>query len=250
MIEFSAITDKGIVRKTNQDYCVAADKPVPFFILCDGMGGHSSGDIASKSAAESIKKYISMHYSFDTDENVAKKLLCGAIEYANKIVYTRACKIPEFLGMGTTCDICFVDFDVLYVSHVGDSRVYLYRDNNLIQLTRDHTLIEELLKNGSITEDEVENHPGRHMITRAVGTEADIKTDFSKLELQDGDMILMCSDGLYNMLPDNETKKVLFTDGAVKDMTKRLLEKAKENGGEDNITVIILRYTKSKEEVE
>ncbi len=248
MIEFSAMTDKGLVRKTNQDYCLASNKPVPLFVLCDGMGGHSAGDIASKSAVQSIKKYVSVHYSFDTDEKKAKELLCGAVEYANKIVYSRAKKIPEYGDMGTTCDICFVDFDMLYVAHVGDSRVYLYRDGCLTQITTDHTLMEELLKKGSITKEEIENHPGKHMITRAVGTEEEIEVDFYATGLQDGDVILMCSDGLTNILSDNAIKKVLLPGGDINAVANQFIRKANEGGGVDNTTVIILKYTKNEEE--
>ena len=157
--------------------------------------------------------------------------------------------MPEYRNMGTTCDICYIDFDILYTCHVGDSRIYLYRDNDLTQLTHDHTLMEELLKNGNITQKEIENHPGKHMITRAVGTEEGIESDFDFLKLQDGDMILMCSDGLTNMLSDTAIKKVLLPGGELEGITKRLVEKANENGGLDNITVIVLRYTENKEEM-
>lgn len=249
MIEFSALTDKGQVRKNNQDYFSANPDVPTFFVLCDGMGGHEGGDIASSSAANSIEKYIKLNFSLDNDDKKARSLLQEAIVYANKIVYKRAKVMPKYSDMGTTCDICFIDFDTLYTCHVGDSRIYLYRDNNLTQLTTDHTLMEELLKNGSITKSEIENHPGKHMITRAVGTEEGIESDFDKLKLLDGDIILMCSDGLTNMLSDTAIKKVLLPGGELGVMTKRLIEKANENGGLDNITVIVLRYTKNEEEM-
>ena len=248
MIEASAYSDKGLVRKTNQDYFALSQSPPDFFVLCDGMGGHDGGDIASRSAAESIKKYISINHSLDNDREKAEKLLKEAVSYANKIVYKRAQVMPGYRGMGTTCDICFLDFDMLYTCHVGDSRIYLYRDNNLTQLTKDHTLIEELLKNGNITQKEIENHPGKHMITRAVGTEEYIESDFGAHNLKSGDVILMCSDGLTNMLSDTAIKKILLPGGELPAMAKRLVEKANENGGLDNITVIVLRYTDNKEE--
>lgn len=248
MIEFSAKTDKGLVRKTNQDYHVAGLEPVPLFILCDGMGGHNGGDVASRSAAESIKKYVSVHYSFDTDEEKAKNLLFGAMEYANKLVYRRAVKIPQYRGMGTTCDICFVDFDVLYVAHVGDSRVYLYRDGEITQITIDHTLMQELLRKGEITENEISTHPGRHIITRAVGTEEDVVADFFSLQLQDGDVILMCSDGLTNILSDKGIAKVLLPEGDLDATAKKFIEKANDGGGDDNTTVVLIKYTSDREE--
>lgn len=248
MIKFSAKTDKGVIRKTNQDYFAATNEPVSLFILCDGMGGHSAGDVASRSAAESIKKYVSVHYSLDTDERKARKLLCEAVKYANKIVYSRARKIPAYGDMGTTCDVCFVDFDMLYIAHVGDSRVYLYRDGTLSQITTDHTYMQELLKKGSITESEIETHPARHMITRAVGTEEDIEVDFYKVPLSDGDVILMCSDGLTNILSDNGIKKVLLPEGDLESAAEQFIRKANEGGGDDNTTVVLLKYTKNEEE--
>ena len=247
MIEFSAATDKGMIRQTNQDFYVAGDNPVPLFILCDGMGGHEGGDIASKAAAESISKYISTHYSFDNDDEKAEKLLTSAVDYANKIVYSRAKKMPRYSDMGTTCEVCFIDFEMLYICHVGDSKVFLYRNNELTQLTKDHTLIEELLKSGSITKKEVQNHPARHVITRAVGTEETINSDFLKLELCDGDMILMCSDGLTDMLTNTAIKKIFLPGGGLQSIADKLVAKANENGGLDNITTIVLRYTKNEE---
>lgn len=248
MIEYFALTDKGQVRKVNQDfYAVNKDKP-QFFVLCDGMGGHKSGDVASKSAGDSIKKYIQMHHSFDMNKDKAEKLLSEANDYANKLVFARSQRNAELSGMGTTSDICYIDFDRLYIGHVGDGRVYLYRDGELTQLTKDHTLMEELLKNGTITKEEAKTHPNRHMITRAVGTEENIKTDFISEKLSDGDIILMCSDGVYNMLSDAMIKKIFLPDGDVKRICSKLVEKSKENGGLDNITAIVIRYTDNKEE--
>ena len=247
MIKFSAATHKGMIRETNQDYYVAGESPVSLFVLCDGMGGHKGGDIASKTAAESINKYISAHYSFDNDDEKAAKLLKSAIEYANKMVYMRARKMLDCSDMGTTCEVCYVDFDTLYIGHVGDSKVYLYRENELSQLTDDHTLVAELLKNGTITEKEVAGHPARHVITRAVGTEEGIKSDFIKVPLLDNDIILMCSDGLTDMLTESAVKKILLPGCGLQQMADKFIEKANENGGLDNITVVVLQYTKNEE---
>jgi len=247
LIEHFAKTDKGIIRKVNQDFYVVHPENPSFFVLCDGMGGHNSGDIASRCTAESINKYIEMHYSLDGNEKNIKKILSEAIDYANKLVFTRAGKNADFSGMGTTCDVCYIDFDKLYIGHVGDSRVYLYRNAELIQLTCDHTLMEELMKNGTITKAEAEVHPNRHMITRAVGTEANTESDFISESLRDGDVILMCSDGIYNMLSDSGIKKILLPDGELSVAGQKLIDKANENGGLDNITVILIRYTNKED---
>ena len=148
--------------------------------------------------------------------------------------------------MGTTTDICLFDFDRVHICHVGDSRVYLYRDNKIEQITTDHTLIEELIKNGTITEEEAKNHPNRHMITRAVGTEETVKYDFYSFDLSDGDEILMCTDGLSNMLTDDGIKRVLLSTDDLNDAVKLLRDKANENGGVDNITAILIKYSEEE----
>lgn len=234
-----------MVRDANQDYCFASEK-YPLFIVCDGMGGHAAGDVASRSAVESISRYIDLNRKFDLDDKNAESLMGGACKYANSIVYSRSQTSSEYNGMGTTMDICLFDFEKLYVCHVGDSRVYLYRDNTLNQISCDHTLINELLKNGTITEEEAKTHPNRHMITRALGTEDSIKYDFYSLDMADGDMILMCTDGLSNMLTEDEIKRVLLSADDLRKAVTRLRDKANENGGADNITAILIKYSEEE----
>ena len=226
LIEFAAKTDKGLVRTTNQDCFYASGGTKPLFVVCDGMGGHASGDIASRSAV-----------------NSAVKCAC---KYANSIVLTRSKTSPEYRGMGTTCDICFIAFDTLYLSHVGDSRVYLYRNDKLKLLTHDHTVVDELLLNGTITEEEAKNHPNRHMITRAVGTEADIECDFLSERLRDGDKILMCTDGLTNTVPESGIIRAVITGRSAAETVDILINKANENGGTDNITAVMINYAKDE----
>ncbi|MBO4898220.1 MAG: Stp1/IreP family PP2C-type Ser/Thr phosphatase [Clostridia bacterium] len=248
MIEYAALTNKGKVRDMNQDCYYASTDVKPLFILCDGMGGHAAGDIASRSTVESVSRYINMHVPFDLDDKKAKSLLEGAVKFANKLVFARSKTDMAFDGMGTTCDVCMADFDIMYICHVGDSRVYLLRDTEIKPITRDHTLIEELIDNGTITREEAENHPNKHMITRAVGTEKTIKCDFLVHEMQDGDMFLMCSDGLSNMLTDVQIKDACLVGGDLKKTVKMLVDRANENGGLDNITAILIKYSKDKEE--
>lgn len=246
MISYAAKTDKGILRKMNQDYYHASAEMPPLFIVCDGMGGHASGDVASRSAVDCISRYIDMHKTYDFDSEKAHTLLSGALKYANSTVYTRATVSERYKGMGTTADICLFDFDFLYICHVGDSRVYLFRDGKLKKLTTDHTLIEELLSNGTISEQEAENHPNRHMITRAVGTDETVTGDFLDISLSGDDIILMCSDGLSNMVSDAQIIRCLSYDNLQKSCDE-LIKKANDNGGRDNITAVVIKYETDEE---
>ncbi len=243
MIVFGEKTDVGKVRKVNQDFHIASADVPPLFILCDGMGGHQSGDIASRTAAESMETYIRLQSALDYDEEKAKRILCGAISYANKVVYERAQTDEMYTDMGTTADICMVDFDMLYIAHVGDSRVYLLRDGVLTLLTQDHSLVEEMLKNGLITENEAKMHPNKNVITRAVGTNRQVESDFYAVPLLQDDIILMCSDGLSNMLSESEIKNMLISGDGPQTAADNLVEKANENGGRDNITAIVIKKT-------
>lgn len=247
MITFAAKTDIGKARKMNQDYYRASGEAPSLFILCDGMGGHLSGDIASRSAAESAETFIRMQSSLDLCEAKVSRILKNAVSYANKIVYNRAQTTEDFSGMGTTMDICLVDFDTLYIAHVGDSRVYLFRGGELSQLTRDHSLVEEMVENGMITKSEAENHPNKNVITRAVGTNYSVENDFISLSLEKDDMILMCSDGLSNMLSEGEIKNALISDTNLDTVVTNLINRTNENGGRDNITAIVFKKTKKEE---
>ncbi len=241
MIAFAAKTDIGKERKINQDFCVAsADRP-QLFVLCDGMGGHQSGDVASRTAAESIETYIRLQSTLDLDEKKAERILKNAINYANKIVYNRALTGEEFAGMGTTADICMVDFDMLYIAHVGDSRVYLLREGVLQKLTRDHSLVEEMVESGLISETEAKSHPKKNVITRAVGTNRSVECDFLSMPLFRDDILLMCSDGLSNMLTESEMKNMLISSERMEIVAENLVTQANLNGGKDNITAIVIK---------
>lgn len=241
MIAFAAKTDIGKERKVNQDFCIASDDRPHLFILCDGMGGHRSGDVASRAAAESIETYVRMQSALDYDAAKAERVLKGAVSYANNIVFTRARGQSALSGMGTTADVCMVDFDMLYIAHVGDSRVYLLREGLLHQLTTDHSFVEELVQNGVITENEAKSHPNKNVITRAVGTNRNVECDFMSLELRQDDIVLMCSDGLSNMLTESEIKNMLISGENLEDVTENLIRRANENGGKDNITAIVIK---------
>ncbi len=242
MIAFAAKTDIGKERQMNQDFCLASAEVRPrLFILCDGMGGHKSGDVASRTAAESIETYLRMQSTMDLDSAKAERILKNAVSYANNVVYTRAKESEALHGMGTTADVCLLDFDVLYIAHVGDSRVYLLREGTLTKLTRDHSLVEELLRDGAITEEEAEKHPNKNVITRAVGTNSTVRADFIEMTLQKDDILLMCSDGLSNMLTDSDIKNMLISSNRMEEVVDNLIARANQNGGKDNITAIVIK---------
>ncbi|MBR5219162.1 MAG: Stp1/IreP family PP2C-type Ser/Thr phosphatase [Clostridia bacterium] len=241
MLDFYGATDKGVKRIENQDSFYVAKKAPYVFIVCDGMGGHAAGNVASSSAAESVYKYVSMHSSFDMTDQKAELLLGGAMEYANNIVHSRSLLSSKYAGMGTTADVCFLNVDTLYISHVGDSRVYLMREGELIRLTEDHTLVNKLLREGEITEKQAEKHPDRHMLTQALGTEEKIEYDFIKQQICEGDIILMCTDGLTNMVSE-DTIKVLLISGSAEQAVNQLIEKANKNGGADNVTAVVIKF--------
>ena len=247
MIVYAAKTDIGKTRDTNQDYFIVSGEKPQLFVLCDGMGGHNSGDVASRAAAESIENYVRLQSALDYDAQKAKRVLKGALSYANKIVYTRAAQSPQLSGMGTTADVCMVDFDTVYIAHVGDSRVYLLRDKTLRQLTRDHSLVEEMVASGLITEAEAKAHPKKNVITRAVGTNRLVEVDFITTDFVPGDMLLMCSDGLSNMLSTEEMQNILLEKEEEQTIVEHLISKANEKGGKDNITAILMqKYAKEE----
>ncbi len=241
MVDFYGESNKGLKRSENQDSFYVAESAPYVFVVCDGMGGHAAGNVASGSAVESINKYVSMHSSFDMSDDKAEMLLGGAMEYANSLVHARSLLNSRYAGMGTTADICFLSVDTIYICHVGDSRVYLMRDGQLKQLTEDHTLVNKLLKEGEITQKQAEKHPDRHILIRALGTEEKVEYDFIIQRIQPGDILLMCTDGLTNMVGEDSIKIELISGDAQKSV-KALIDKANKNGGEDNITAVVIKF--------
>jgi serine/threonine protein phosphatase PrpC len=242
MIQFSAVTDIGRRRKDNQDCYCTSEKPPYVYAVCDGMGGHAAGDMASRCAVSSIQKYFELNTPFDIDDNKAKNLLHGALDFANKLILSRADKMPDCKGMGTTADVCLVYFDNLYIGHVGDSRVYMLRRGKLSQITRDHSLVEKLIEEGTITRDEAKNHPNRNVITSALGTDEELTWDFYHKTLEHGDLILMCSDGVHEMLTDEQIRNALVSDIDIENIANTLVNEANLKGGTDNITAVVLKY--------
>ena len=223
----------------NQDFVYTSEVPVGrlpnLFIVADGMGGHKAGDYASKLAVETIVDEIA-----ESAEKDPEAVLRRAIERANAVVKGSAEKAPELEGMGTTAVAATCDGRTLSVANVGDSRLYVVGGHEIRQITRDHSWVEEMVRRGGMGKEEARNHPDKNIITRAIGVEESVKIDFFSVELQEGDMILMCTDGLTNMLDDEEIRMIM--DGArdIVEKAEELVHRANENGGEDNISVVLI----------
>lgn len=233
-----SMTDVGRARSVNQDSVYASGKAVGklpnLFIVADGMGGHNAGDRASGYAVEVMVDEIRK----SRERNPVKSLRL-AIEMANSKVLEEARSEEKYHGMGTTIVAATVINHVLYVANVGDSRLYLIGKDGIYQITRDHSLVEEMIRLGNLTREEGRMHPDRNIITRAVGVDPSVKIDFFDLKLNRQDKILMCSDGLTNMLEDEEIRQLIQNEATLQDAGKKLVEAANRNGGRDNITVLL-----------
>lgn len=239
MIKTFSVTNIGKKRKLNQDFVYTSEVPVGhlpnLFIVADGMGGHNAGDYASKLAVETMVEEIAL-----SAEREPEAVLRMAVEKANTMVNGSAKKAPELEGMGTTVVAASIEGSALSVANVGDSRLYVVGGHEIRQITRDHSWVEDMVRSGGMGREEARNHPDKNIITRAVGAEDSVKTDFFSVTLKEGDMILMCTDGLTNMLNDEEIRMVL--DGArdIVEKAEELVRRANENGGRDNISVILI----------
>ncbi len=238
MKSYSA-TDVGRKRKINQDSIFASDKPVGnlpnLYIVADGMGGHNAGDFASRYTVNTVREYIA-----GSREKNPIKLINEAIQLANRGILKEAAEHSEMYGMGTTIVVTTIIDEYAYTANVGDSRLYLY-DGELKQITRDHSLVEEMVRLGEITEEDAKTHPDRHIITRAVGAAEEVNVDFFDYQMSPDCTILMCSDGLSNMVEDDEIRKIIAGPSDLIEKTKELIDEANQNGGKDNIAVVIVK---------
>lgn len=268
-VRSSGLTDPGKVRASNQDqFLIAALRkalqvertslPAPevqygsdqshLFVVADGMGGHAGGEKASALAIDSVEAFI-----LDTLQWFARfkgkeedKLLAdfqSALGRANARLLAEAAKRPELHGMGTTLTLAYRLNDMLFVAHVGDSRCYLLRNRLLYRLTRDHTLVEEMVRRGALKPEEAAHHQWRHVVTNAVGGDSpEVTVEVHKVHLEAGDAVLLCSDGLTNMVPDEDIARTLQAEAEPERACKQLVAQANEQGGKDNITVIVARF--------
>ncbi|HEX2241482.1 MAG TPA: Stp1/IreP family PP2C-type Ser/Thr phosphatase [Actinomycetota bacterium] len=222
-----AASDVGQIRRANEDSYLVRD---PLYVVADGMGGHNAGDVASSTAVAAIAK----------PEQPTRDDVERLVKEANAAVWEKAQSDRSLQGMGTTVTALFLDGSHGLIAHVGDSRAYLFRQGQLRQLTRDHTLVARMVQEGRISEEEARHHPQRNVITRALGVDADIRVDVESVEFQAGDRVLLCSDGLTSMVEPSVIAETLASEGEPQSAADRLVEAANAAGGEDNITVIVL----------
>ena len=236
-----AKTDIGKVREINQDYYYTSDEnSIPkLCILADGMGGYKGGEIASKLAVESAKKYIENNFSNNfSDKEEILKLIGNAVEYANMVVYEKSKEVKELEGMGTTLEVCLIYNNKAYIGHVGDSRIYRIRKDVIRKLTKDHSYVQQLVEDKKITREEAKVHPKKNMLTRALGCTPYVEPDLRARNFEKGDIFIMCSDGLTNMVDEKRIYELIKQD--ISKATNNLINEANSAGGYDNITVIII----------
>uniref|UniRef100_A0A7C5V1W1 Stp1/IreP family PP2C-type Ser/Thr phosphatase n=1 Tax=Caldicellulosiruptor owensensis TaxID=55205 RepID=A0A7C5V1W1_9FIRM len=240
-VKYVALTEKGNIRANNEDYYLVytGEDGLNVFLIADGMGGHSAGEVASSLACKYVLDYILLNQK--SLEYSLKETIKEAYKYANQKIIHHQMKNPVLYGMGTTLAGLFCYRDKIFISNIGDSRVYIVDSNEIRQITEDHSLVYEMFKDGKITKEEIYTHPKRNIITRAVGIEEDLEVDVYELTRDESQhyYFLLCTDGLTNMVLESYIQKI-FEENSFDEIGKTLIEKALEAGGTDNITVIYL----------
>jgi len=238
--QIGALTDIGQKRQQNQD-SIGVFPELGLFVVADGMGGHRGGEIASALAVEAIPKFVGTP---PMDIESSRQLVCGSIEEANRKIFDKSRQDPKLHGMGTTATVLFFRDGKLYLGQVGDSRCYLLQEGAIWQLTRDHSLVEEKFRAGIISREEIKTDSMRNVITRSVGFEENVQIDCFEMEVHPGDLFVACSDGLSGPLGNQEileTVENALVDGDPQKAADGLIARANQNGGEDNISSILVQ---------
>lgn len=229
-------TDIGMVREVNQDYVYVSDLPVGklpnLFIVADGMGGHKAGEFASRFTVEVVKDELAK-----STEEGPEAMIRQAITSANQRLLETAKQDSKLEGMGTTLVVATVIERTLYFANVGDSRLYLL-NNDIKQVSKDHSLVQEMVRLGGIKQEDAKNHPDKNIITRAIGAKEQVEVDFYEYRLKKGDIVLMCTDGLSNMVEDTEILHIVKGSRDIVEAVEGLINKANKNGGKDNIGIV------------
>lgn len=229
-------SDLGNIRTLNEDYAEYYENDnYKIYVLADGMGGHNAGEIASKTASKALIKYIRENMNLYN----YKELLEKAVKYANLKVYNLSHCSDNYNGMGTTLVACLITEKISIVANIGDSSCFGIKDKKVTKITKDHSLVQELLDCGSISKEQAINHPKKNVITRAIGTEEDVKVDLFEIEKNKFDFFLMCSDGLTNEINLENIMNFDIEEKELQNICEKLIESAKFNGGRDNITVML-----------
>ena len=234
-----SMTHIGQRREMNQDYMFTSETAVGnlpnLFLVADGMGGHAAGDYASIITVEKLVELIGKSV-----ENAPEAIMKSAVSMANSLLLTEAQADPAKNGMGTTIVAATVIGNTLYAANVGDSRLYVINQEDVTQITRDHSLVEEMVRLGEVRKEDAKHHPDKNIITRAVGVLPEVIAEFVEISLKPGDEILMCSDGLTNMIEDDEIRQIVLGQRDIVEKAEKLVETANRNGGKDNITVVLI----------
>ena len=239
-MKFYAITDIGRKRELNEDYIYTSGQPIGalpnLFIVADGMGGHKAGDYASM---HTVDRFVEVIRELGEEHGV-QDAINEAVTAANAYIYQRSRENSNLSGMGTTLVLASCIGNEAIVANIGDSRLYLVNDDAMTQITRDHSLVEEMVTLGGIDREMARNHPDKNIITRAVGVKEKVAADFFEVDLTKGDKLLLCSDGLTNMLRDEEIYQIIQNNKELEQAAKALVDAANENGGRDNIAVVLV----------
>lgn len=237
-METGALSHIGKRRRLNEDsYFVENCGSYAYALVADGMGGHQAGDIASSMVNEIVHDYIKSHFHYGMSEEDVEVLLRRAFIEANNKVYNYACTHSKMMGLGTTATFAMLYRGKLFTAHVGDSRAYMIDESGIRRMTVDHSYVQELVARGELTPEQAEHHPKKNYITRAMGTEEYIKVDTS-VDDYNGEVVLLCSDGLTNMVTEQEIRNVVLHSITLSQSAETLVQIANDNGGADNITVV------------
>ena len=238
MLRAWGMKDVGRCRDINQDYIFLSEEPMGnlpnLFLVADGMGGHRAGDLASEYTVSRVCEAVTKSM-----QKIPFQILKGAFQYANQKLIEKAGESPAYTGMGTTLVAVTVQDDTAYVANVGDSRLYKI-GGTIEQITEDHSLVEEMVRMGEISKEEARNHPEKNIITRAIGVSETVEPDYFDTKLEKGECLLLCSDGLSNMLEDAQIKEILDRRTDLRSGAEELVREANRNGGKDNIAVVLI----------
>ncbi len=241
MTQIGFKSNTGVIRNNNEDACFVIPSH-DVYVVADGVGGNNAGEIASRTAVRGIAEYVAANpVEACEDEEAIYHYFSQCLEQVNDEIYQMGRKHKENKGMATTAVIACVKDHTAYIINIGDSRAYLYRDGRIMQITVDHTYVNELLRTGMITTEEAKNHSQKNVITRALGAEPAVIADFFQTNVEKGDILMLCSDGLYGEVPERKLEEILDRQNPMPETCSRLVEEAIRSGGRDNITVVCLK---------